>query len=761
MKKIIVKLALIAGLSSASLTFSAPIKNIEILGLNTVSRGAVLSYLPVEVGDDYNAKTSSKIIRILYKTHFFKDIEVTTESQILKIKVTENPHIKHVTFLNNSEKVFDENTIKQILISMELTQGNIFNKKKLNELINQVKSTYISQGYYNVKISENIEIDGQNKVGIELDISEGEVARIKTMRIMGSKIKTEEDLLDLFEIGEPSWFILNFFTEKDHYSKIALDAGIGALISQYINSGYLNFEVTKVKSELSEDKKNIDIVIRIKEGEKYTIGNIDFSGDTLNKSNKSLTELLTIKSGDIFMRKKIINDIQLIKDTYTDQGYAFIEVDVTTTESKVEPIINLNFKITPKKKVYINRITIIGNTRTQDEVVRREIGVYEGGLYSDKELENSITKIRQLGFFSNGVMNTSKVKGFNDRINLNFTVEETKTGTFSIGISHSNNSGVAFNLGIQEKNFLGTGNVLNASMSKSEAVNELSIYFSNPYYTQDGHSINYGIFNKKTDGKKLDVASYKINQTGGSVGYGIPVTKDTRITTNLKFSNRDITCGTDFATKYEPKQCNNNNKTEVKFNIGWNGNTLDNYYFPTSGSSKSLNLSVALPIADFKYYKLNASQKKYHPLFKNITFKMNTTIGVAQGYGGKELPFFERFYGGGSSSVRGFNFNSLGEKYENEKAKGGKLSVLAGMSVISPLTFAKDSANMRMSAFIDMGGISEEISGFKISDLRASAGVAFSWLTPVGPLGVYIAKPFIKKAGDKTKTFEFTIGTNF
>ncbi len=761
MKKIIVKLVLMASLLSTSLAFSASIKNIEILGLNAISRGTVLSYLPVEVGDDYDAQTSSKIIRVLYKTQFFKDIEVTEEGQILKIKVTENPHIKYVDFLNNSEKVLDKDTVKKVLSSMNLTQGKIFNKKQLDELIGQVKSTYISQGYHNIKITKNIEIDSQNRVGIELDIAEGEIARIKTMRILGNKVKTERELLGLFEIGEPNWFVLNYFTEKDHYSKIALDAGIEALKSQYINSGYLSFKVTDVKSELSEDKKNIDITIQIKEGDKYTIGNIIFSGNTLNKSDRNLTKLLTIKPGKVFMRKKIINDIKAITEAYTDQGYAFVKVDVATAEGKVDPVIDLNFKITPKKKVYINRITITGNTRTQDEVVRREIDVYEGGLYSDKALENSITKIKRLGFFSNVTMNVSKVKNFSDKIDLNFVVEETKTGTFSIGISHSNNSGAAFNLGIKEKNFLGTGNVLNASASHSEAVEELSLYFSNPYFTQDGHNINYGIFNKKTDGAELDVASYKINQSGGSIGYGIPVTKNTRITTNLKLSSRDVTCGATFAKDYEVKQCASNDRTEAKLSINWSSNTLDNYNFPTTGDRKNLNLSVALPVADFRYYKINASKKRYRPIFKNITLKTNSKIGIAQGYDKKELPFFERFYGGGSSSVRGFDFNSLGEKYANGKAKGGKLSILSGVSIISPLTFIKDSSNMRISAFIDIGGISEEASSFKASNFRASTGVAFTWLTPIGPLGVYFAKPFLKKTGDKTKSFEFTIGTSF
>ncbi|BAS67891.1 outer membrane protein assembly factor BamA [Bathymodiolus septemdierum thioautotrophic gill symbiont] len=765
MKGNALKTALAIGLLNASLVFAAPIKNIEILGLNAISRGAVLSYLPVEVGDDYNAKISAQIIRTLYKTQFFKDIEVIQIGKTLKITLVENPSIKYVNLINQSDKVLDKDMIDRVLTSMNLTQGKIFNERQLDKLMNQLQATYTAKGYYNTKITKRVEIDNQNRVGVELDIDEGEVARIKTMHISGNKVESEEDLLDLFEIGEPDWSPLNYFTEKDHYSKVALDAGVEALKSHYIDLGYLDFKILNVSNELSDNKKSIDINIQIEEGSKYKIGAIKFSGELLNESKESLTKLLTIETGNIFERQKIINDIKVITDLYTDQGYAFATVDAVTTENKVVHTIDLNFKVQLKKKVYINRITITGNTRTQDEVVRREIGIYEGGLYSNKELEESIDKIKRLGYFSDVKMNVSKVPGFEDKINLNFVVEETKTGTFSVGLSHSNNSGTSFNLGISEKNFLGSGNTLDASLSSSKAVKEVNFYFLDPYFTPEKHSLSYGIFVKKTDGAKLDVASYKINEKGGSVGYGIPITKDTRISTELKVSSKKITCGTTFFTQ-ESTQCNeysNKNSTEVKLNLNWSSNTLDDYLFPTKGTTNSVNASIALPVADYKYYKLSTSHKSYRPLSKNITFKVNASISIAQGYGNKELPFFERYYGGGSSSVRGFDFNSLGEKYaDTEKAKGGELSVLTGVSLISPLTFIKDSKNMRMSAFIDVGAVSTKASSFNAGDeFRASVGAAFTWLTPVGPLGVYVAKPILKKTGDKTKTFEFTIGTSF
>ena len=762
MKKILIQISLILGtLLSFSLN-AAPIKSIEILGLSAISRGTVLSYLPVEVGVEYNKQVSTQIIRSLYKTRFFKDIEVSQDNQVLKIKLQENPHIKYVDIVNYSDKVINEESIKQILKSMRLSQGNIFNKRQLDKFITQLEGTYISKGYYGIKITKTIETDIQNRVGIELDIDEGEVARINSMKITGTNVNDEEDLLDLFEIGEPSFFIINYFTKKDHYSKVALDAGIEAMKSFYINSGYLDFKVEKIKTELSENKQSIDINIQIIEGEEYKIGTIQFTGDLLNQSISDLKALLTISEGNVFKRKKVIESVQAITDVFADQGYAFATVNPVSSEDSKKHTIDLNIKISLNKKVYINRITIIGNTRTQDEVIRREIGINEGGLYSNTELDESIKKIKRLGFFSDVKMEVLKLKGFKDKIDLHFSVEETKTGTFSVGISHSNSSGVSFNVGIKEKNFLGTGNTLNAALSQSEAVQEASFYFVDPYFTQDKHSISYGVFTKSLDGASLDVSSYKIDEIGGSLGYGIPTTESTRINADLALSSRDIVCGTTFAgSGYEPTQCSNGDKTEIKTNLNWSFNSLDDYNFPTEGQKTRVSADVALPIADFRYIKFDANHDSYHPLPNDLVFKVNADIGLARGYGNKELPFFKRYHSGGSSSVRGFNFNSLGATYANGKAKGGELSLLAGTAIISPLKFIKDSDNMRMSAFIDAGGVNEKISTFTLDEIRASAGVAFSWLTPVGPIGIYAAQPIIKKSSDKTKTVEFTLGTSF
>jgi outer membrane protein insertion porin family len=753
-----IKLFFLISFGAALNATSAPISNIEISGLNAISRGTVLNYLPIEKGDDYNQKTSNSIIRALYKTKFFKNIEVSQNGQILKIKVTENPHIKYIDILNYSSDVIKKEAMQQTLSDAGLSQGQIFNAKLLAQLITQIKESYIDKGYYNTQIDKSVTTDAQNRVSITLDINEGEVARINTMSIIGAKAYTEDYLLSRFEIGKAGMF--NFFTNRDHYSKVSLDAGIEAIKSLYVNNGYLDFKALETNTQLSPGKESIDIVIKINEGFVYKVGQISFGGDLLNYTAKDLGALVSVSTDDIFKRKQIVESIQSVTDSFADKGYAFAKIEPKTTENKHKKTIDLHIDISLNQKVYINRITISGNTRTQDDVIRREVGIFEGGLYSNTELNDSIENIKLLGFFSDVQMKVSKVKDAKDKINIHFSVKEDKTGTFSVGFSHSNSSGASFNLGIKEKNFLGTGNTLNAELSNSKAVKDVSFYFSDPYFTKDKHSINYGVFFKSVDGSELDVSSYKIDEKGFSLGYGVPLSKETRINTGFRFSKADVSCGTTFSgADYEQAQCASNDDTEVKANVNWSKNTLNEYNYPSTGMVTSLNVDVALPVADFRYYKIDAAHTNYKPINDDMTFKFKSRLGFADGYSGKELPFFKRYYGGGSSSVRGFDFNSLGAKYKDGTVKGGELSLLTGVSIISKVGFINDSDNMRISAFIDAGSISENSS--KMESIRASVGIGFQWLTPIGPLGFYAAKPIVKKTGDKTKTFDFILGTSF
>lgn len=763
MNKILLRTSLIFILFIATNSFAITIKGIEITGNNAISKTTIMSYLPIAIGDEFNSKTSDKIIKELYKTQYFVNIEVLENNQILTINVSERAKIKYIDIRNYSNNdVLSDKSVSELLKDMGLTSGEIFDKRQLSKLINQLENLYISNGYYDTKVDSTVEIDSLNRIGVEINITEGEITKISSMSIVGAEIFTEDKLLDLFDIGEADFWIINYFTKKDYFNKNLFDSGINAMKYLYKNSGYIDFKIINLDTKFSSNNGSVDIVINIDEGSEYMLGDITFSGDLLSYSELDLISALGLSSGDVFRRSDLISGIKTINHIYADHGYAFSSINPLTTNSTKKNYINLNIDINLNKKIYINRITINGNTRTQDDVVRREIGISEGGLYSRSELDESINRIRRLGFFSDVNMKVNRVNDFDDKVNLIFDLVETKTGTFTAGVSHSQQTGPSFNVGIKEKNILGTGNILNAKITSSKAVKEVSFYFSDPYFTNDKHSLSYGFFNKKLDAENLDVSAYKVDETGASLGYGIPLTTNSKLTGKASLSSREITCGNVFSSAgYESTQCSNGDKIEVKTGITWTENTLDNYLYPTIGTSNIIDLNLALPIGDFKYYKVDARHRSYYPIANNMTFSLKGRSGIADGYGSKELPFFKRYYGGGSGSVRGFNFNSLGTTYANGDAKGGEVSLSTSAEIISPIEFVENSENMRMSAFIDAGVISEKLSNVDLSEIRMSVGAAFYWMTPIGPLGVFTAKPLVKKSGDKTTSFQFTIGSSF
>ena len=470
--------------------------------------------------------------------------------------------------------------------------------------------------------------------------------------------------------------------------------------------------------------------------------------------------LLSMNKGDVFNRNSIINDIQKLTDMFADQGYAFVDINPITSDFLDS--VNVNFNISLNKKVYINRISISGNTRTQDEVIRREIGVSEGGLYSRSALRDSLLKLRRLGYFSDVQFSTSKVEGMPDKIDLSFIVEETKTGALSFSVSHSNNYGISVGAGIQEKNIFGSGNTLNADLKISKSFNKVSFYFMNPNFNDEGHSVSIGAFKSEINDDDVTDNSYEIDSTGLTLGYGIPLAKDSRLNTQLEYSKNKIKCGTLFSgSGYESSQCATANKDEFKLNVNWNESTLNDYLYPTEGSSNDFAVGISLPLGDYRYYNLSANHSSYAPINENVTLKLTGNFDLGKGYSGKELPFYKRYFGGGSGSVRGFGNKTLGPLYPNGKAKGGELSLLGSANLITPAFFFDNNENMRLSAFIDAGNIYEKSSSLKLGDLRMSAGLGFAYLSPIGSIGFYIATPILKKSGDTIEDFGFSLGTGF
>jgi len=467
-----------------------------------------------------------------------------------------------------------------------------------------------------------------------------------------------------------------------------------------------------------------------------------------------------MSKGDVFNRNLIIGDIQSLTDLYADQGYAFVEINPITSEFLDS--VNISFEISLNKMTYINRITISGNTRTQDEVIRREIEISEGGLYSRSKIKDSLLNLRRLGYFSDVQISTSEVDGMSDKIDIGFTVEETQTGSVSFSMSHSNNYGISFGAGIKEKNIFGSGNTLNADLKISNSFNKVSVYFMNPNFNDEEHSISLGAFRSEINDDDVAKNSYEIDSTGFTFGYGIPLQNNTRINAGLEYSKNKIKCSTLFAgSQYESSQCAAKNNDEFKLKASWNQNTLNNYLYPTEGVNNSVAAGLSLPLGDYRYFNISADHSSYSPVNASTTLKLTGNLNLSKGYSGKDLPFYKRHFGGGSGSVRGFGNKTLGPLYANGKAKGGEISILGSANLITPAFFFDNNEKMRMSAFVDAGNIYEKSSNIKLGDIRMSAGFGFAYLSPIGSIGAFISTPILKKSGDIIESFGFSLGTGF
>ena len=752
-------------------SYSNVINTINFIGLNNATENSLLDKIPLKIGDEYSGSSSDSIIKSLFKTGLFSDISIIKNEDILDITLVENPTVKYFEFnldkdlsfsswLKNEKMLITTEILETELESNNLTAGNPFTQNQLDKLVSELKSKYSESGYFNAVIDQNISIDSQNRVGIELNIQKGKRAKIDTFTISGAEKVSEDTLLKLFKIGESDMAFINYFTNKDLFTDAEFAQGIDLMTYTYFDLGYLDFKILNIESNLSDDKEKISLKINISEGIQYKLGKISFDAESEIFSKEELLNTITMIEGDIFNRSTIIKDIQKLTDKFADKGYAFVDINPVTSDYL--DTVNVDFIISLNNKAYINRITISGNTRTQDSVIRREIGISEGGLYSRSALRESILNLRRLGYFSDVQISTSEVKDMPDKINVNFSVSETQTGSVSFSVSHSNNYGISFGAGIKEKNIFGSGNTLNADLSVSKSYNRLSFYFMNPNYNDEGHSVSIGAFRSEINDDDVAENSYEINSTGASLGYGIPLSDNTRINTELEYSQNEIKCSSLFSgVGYETSQCGTKDNDEFKLKINWNKNTLNDYLYPTDGVNNALSLGVALPLGDYRYFDLNADHRSYRPVSDTTTLKLTGNFNLSKGYSGKALPFYKRNFGGGSGSVRGFGNKTLGPLYPNGKGKGGEIAMLGSANLITPAFFFENNEKMRMSAFIDAGNIYEKSSNIKLGDLRMSAGFGFAYLSPIGSIGAFISTPILKKDGDIIEDFGFSLGTGF
>ncbi|MGF1642982.1 MAG: outer membrane protein assembly factor BamA [Thiotrichales bacterium] len=732
--------------------------NIDVRGLERISTGAVFSNLPVDVGSRFDPQRSEEIVRALYRSGLFEDVSVGLDGQVLVIQVTERPAIANISFEGNEDVETDK--LEEALNSAGIAKGRVFNRSVLEDLERELRQQYFARGKYNVKIDTSITPLDNNRVDIDIKIAEGVVSKIKQVNVVGNRDFADREILTDFNSGVPSWWAV--FSSKDEYSKQKLAGDLETLRSHYLDKGYLNFNIDSTQVTITPDYRDIYVNINVTEGKKYTVSNVKLGGELL-VPEEALRKLVKINAGDTFSRARVVETVGAMRDRLGEEGYAFAKIDVVPEIDEAASSVALNLVVEPGRRVYVRRINFRGNAKTVDEVFRREMRQLEGAWYSTTDVNRSKTRLQRLPYVEAVNLEQKRVPGEDDQVDLDITITERFSGSFSVGAGYSQNQGFLFNMSLQQDNAFGTGKRLALDFNNSSVTRIYSLSYTNPYYTLDGISRGFNAFYRTTDAAEADISAYVADRWGLSVRYGIPLTEFDAFNFSLGYENTEISTTSQTPTEIlDFLQQNGDSYGEYVINAGLTHDTRDRTVFATKGNLQRLNLEAALPGSDLDYFKLSYRNQLLVPLTGR--FVLSAMADVA--YGDKlrdtsDLPFFEKFYAGGISSVRGYRTNSLGPLSSTADPFGGNFRTVANLELLFPAPFAIDNPSVRMGLFVDAGNVFATTDDFETEELRSSAGVSFEWLSPIGPLVFSYAKPLNDKPGDERQDFQFSIGAQF
>lgn len=757
--KTILSAAIASVLFTPSLAYAFTLKNIEVEGANKIGFETINNYLTVSPGKDVNAQQIQESIQRLYKTGFFKDVSFyQRDNGTLVIKVLERPSIAEIKIEGNS--LIETDVLTSALDGLGLKKGRIYNQVQMDHVVVDLKRRYQNQGYYAAVIDIVTTELPRNRVELKVDIKEGEPATIGRINLVGNKVYTDKRLKSLMQMVENA-----SFGSGDKYSKPKMEADIETLKSYYLDRGFAEFKVRSSQVSISADKTKVFTTINMSEGPNYSISKIDYVGEIII-ARKEIESLTQVKEKDVFSRSKVIESVNAIRDRLSEEGYAFAEVAPETVLNKDNNTVALTFKVEPKKRVYIRRVEIEGNTRTRDHVIRREMRQLESAPYSLKMVRQSKERLQRVGFFKSTDIETKRVSA--DQVDLVVKVEEQATGSFSAGVGYSQTDGASFNLGISERNFIGSGNKLNFSVSTSSAKKSADIGVTNPYFTKDGVSLGVGLYYSEIDASQLSIADYTTNNLGVRLSLGYPLSENDSLSYGLKFDSQELVCSDTFTFCSNYVDDYGKTANSIIASMGWVHNTTNAFYFPSDGQKTSLSFEGVLPsTSKTPYYKVYLNENWFQPISRNFTLQLKSGLAFGDGYGDIDnLPFYEKFYAGGIGSVRGYESNSLGPLYDSTtdgstSPTGGSVKLTGTAAVVFPIPFIEDSSNVRMSWFFDFGNVFDDFGKVKVDDLRTSTGLGVSWITPVGPLTFSIAQPISYQSDDKLQTFQFTLGAGF
>jgi outer membrane protein insertion porin family len=745
---------LLAAAGTAAQSFEPfVVKDIRVEGLQRTEPGTVFSYLPVKVGETLDREKAQQALRALYATGFFQDVRLEVENGVLVVFVQERPAIASIDF--SGMKELDPDNTRKILRELGMAEGRIFDRALLESTQLEIKRQYLARGMYAAEVQTTVTPLERNRVGINIAVTEGEVAKIRGINLVGVTAFKERELLDEFVLRTPNW--LTWYTKNDRYAREKLAADLEALRSFYQNRGYLDFNIESTQVSLTPNRRDVYITVNVTEGEKYTVSRVEVSGRTI-VPREELAKLVQLKPGDTFSREKLAASTKAIADRLGNDGYAFANANAIPEVDKAKRTVAFNLVVDPGRRVYVRRIEVSGNSKTRDEVIRREMRQLEGAYYDASKIQLSRRRIDRTQFFSEVTVETQPVEDNPDQVDVHYSVKEKPTGALLFGIGFSSVEKLALSASLTQSNVFGTGKYLSLNVNSGSVNKVYSVSYVNPYFTIDGVSQGFDVYRRKTDASNLSVGAYETDAYGGGIKFGYPTSEVTRYDFGLNaetvtlhtFSNSPanyIRFVNDFGNKY----------AYGSLTAGVSRDTRDSLIVTTSGMLMRLSSEVAQ--GDLQYVRLRYQQQYYRPLTRRLTLLLAGEVGVAEGIGGRPLPFFKNFYAGGPDTVRGYRPFSLGPHDEQDNALGGNRELTASAQLLFPLPGAGHDPSIRLAWFVDGGNVFAD--RFELNDLRYSTGLGLLWSSPFGPLRLSIAQPLNAKSTDDIQRLQFTFGTGF
>lgn len=734
------------------------VEDIRLEGLQRISAGTVFNYLPVQIGDAIDASRVAEAVRALYGTGFFSDVSLGREGATLVVSVVERPSIAEIEFAGN--KSVGTEQLLESLKQVGFATGQVFNRSTFDQVEQELQRTYFSLGKYAAEIKSTVTPLERNRVAIRFDIAEGQVAKIRRINVVGNEVYDDDELLGLFKLKTSGWRTL--FSSADQYSKQKLAADLEVLRSYYLDRGYINFNIDSTQVSITPDKKHIYITINVTEGGRYTIKDIKLAGDLI-VPEKELFPNVTINRGDVFSRQSVTDTTQRLTERLGEEGYAFANVNAVPEIDEQEREVALTFFIDAGKRVYVRRINFKGNTKTRDEVLRREMRQLEGGWFSTRAVERSRVRLERLGYFSEVNVETPPVPGTADQVDVDISVVEQPSGSFVAGLGFSQAQGIVINASISQDNFLGTGDRVKAIFNTSEINRIFSVSYLDPYYTLDGISRGFDAYYEDIDAAAANVSDYTLDRIGGGGRLGVPTSEFDFLNLGLIAEQRRFRIGAFPSQEVLQFQEDNGDRfLEFLLTASWSRDDRNRRIFPDRGMLNRVAGELAVPGSDLTFYKLTYQNQTFVPLYPPYTMMLGGEVGYGDGYGSTQgLPLIDNFFAGGIRTVRGFEANTLGPRDSLGRPLGGSFKLVGNVELLLPIPFVQDIRSVRLSGFFDIGNVFASVDDFDVGELRYSVGIGGTWLSPIGPLSLSFAVPLNDRSGDDTQPLQFTIGTSF